>query len=262
MNKLLDNEVALITGGASGLGSAIAARFLKEGARVAVLDASKDRLAELQRTLGSSVLAIHGDVRNYEDNVMAVERTVKEWGRLSIVIANAGIHDRGLSLADIDAAVLSAAFDEIFDVNLRGYIFIAKAALDELRRQRGTLIFTSSVSGMYAGFGGFLYVTTKHAISGLTRQLALELAPEIRVNAVAPGYIKTNLQGLSTVDTRGPPNNADANDPERFPLKTVPRIEDYAGIYAMIASRHSATVMTGSVVLVDAGASLRNSRMS
>jgi NAD(P)-dependent dehydrogenase (short-subunit alcohol dehydrogenase family) len=254
LNDLLQNEVALITGGASGIGLAVAERFLVEGARVAVLDSSRERLRNIDRKYKKRILTVAGDVRSYPDNVEAVQKTIDKFGQLSILIANAGIYDQGLSLSDVSSEVLETAFDEIVGVNLKGYVFCAKAALHELRRQRGTIIFTSSVSGMHAGFGGFLYVMTKHAVSGLTRQLAMELAPEIRVNAIAPGYIQTNLRGLSSINQEEPTDGG--ADPERFLLKSVPQSSAYAGLYAMMASRNCASIITGSTMLADGGASL------
>jgi len=251
---MLDGEVALITGGASGLGYAIVRRFLDEGAEVAILDRSEARSRTAADSLQARVVTLVGDVRSYADNVEAVERTVSAFGRLSIFVGNAGIYDAGVALAQIEGEQLSSAFDELFNINLKGYMLGAKAALAELRKTRGNIIFTSSVSGMFAGFGGPLYITAKHALTGLTRQLALELAPEIRVNAVAPGYIPTNLTGLETLGQGR--SAASLNNPERFLLKSAPTAADYAGVYALLASRSCSAIMTGSIVLADGGASL------
>jgi NAD(P)-dependent dehydrogenase (short-subunit alcohol dehydrogenase family) len=251
---LLEGEVALITGGASGLGYAIAKRFLDEGAEVAIFDRSAAGSAAAAESLGARVVTLVGDVRCYADNVAAVERTVAAFGRLSIFVGNAGIYDAGIGLSQINGEQLSSAFDELFNINLTGYMLGTKASLEELRKNRGNVIFTSSVSGMFAGFGGPLYISAKHALTGLTRQLALELAPEIRVNAVAPGYIPTNLNGLETLGQGR--SAASLNNPERFLLKSAPTAADYTSVYALLASRSSSAILTGTVVLADGGASL------
>lgn len=245
---LLEGKVALITGGAGGLGLAVARRFLAEGARVAILDRAS-------WTGGDEVLAIRGDVTQFDDNRRAVEATVERFGALDVFVGNAGIYDNRASLDEIPAERLGAAFDELFAVDVKGYVLGAKAALSELRKRRGCILFTASVSSFHPGFGGVLYITAKHAIVGLTRQLALELAPEVRVNAVAPGYIATGLRGLATLehpDRRGAPPPV-----ERFPLGFLPDADDYAGLYAGLASESQSRLVTGHVLLADAATSLR-----
>ncbi|HEV7685883.1 MAG TPA: SDR family oxidoreductase, partial [Acidimicrobiia bacterium] len=149
---------------------------------------------------------------------------------------------------------LGDAFDELFAVNVKGYVLGARAALPALRRAGGgAIVFTASVSSTHTGFGGALYIAAKHAVAGLTRQLALELAPDIRVNAVAPGFSPTNLAGLSdpgvTVQAAKP--TADA-----LPLRRIASADDYAGLYVLLAGDESAPVMTGSVLEADGGISL------
>jgi len=200
-------------------------------------------------------VTVGGDVRSLRDNQAAVRKTVDAFGRLSIFVGNAGIYDLRVSLAEMPDDRIETAFDELFGINVKGYVLGAKAALPELQRTRGAIVFTSSVSGLYAGFGGFLYVTAKHAVSALTRQLALELAPEVRVNAVAPGYVPTNLSGLETLaqgasKTGGPP------DPSNFLLQRRPETADYTGLYVMLASREMSSMLTGAVVLADGGGSI------
>ena len=150
---------------------------------------------------------------------------------------------------------IDSAFDELFGINLKGYMLGAKAALPELMRTRGSIVFTSSVSGLFAGYGGFLYVTSKHAITALTRQLAVELAPNVRVNAVAPGYVPTNLSGIQTLD-QGASKSGAPPDPKNFLLECLPTTEDYTGLYVMLASRETAATLTGAVLLADGGASI------
>src|ERR1700683_5017936 len=191
----LENKVALVTGGASGLGRAIVERFVEEGASVAILDRARERSEELAKRLGERVAAIVGDVTVLEDNQRAVAETVQRFGRLDCFVGNAGIWDFNVSLADLPDAQIGDAFDELFGVNVKGYLLGAKAAYRELAKTRGCIIYTVSNAGYYPCGGGPLYTASKHAVVGLIRQLAYELAPKIRVHGVAAGAIPTDLRG-------------------------------------------------------------------
>lgn len=255
----LAGMVALVTGGASGLGLAIVRRFVREGARVGVLDRSREATAALERELGGAVACTVGDVREMADNERAVAATVAAFGRLDSLVANAGIFDNRLALAEHPKDRLSAAFDELFGVDVKGYLLAVRAALDELRRTRGSVVFTASVAGLYPGHGGVLYVAAKHAVAGMTRQLAHELGPEVRVNAVAPGFIPTGLRGLESLE-QGVRSGTREAAAARSPLGVVPETEDYTELYVLLAGRESATLMTGATLLADSGLSLRGPR--
>src|SRR5579863_2609171 len=186
----LTGKVALVTGGGSGLGRAVVDRFVREGARVGVLERSARKAAELAEQFDREVLSVTvGDVRSAEDNVRAVADVTRRFEKLDVFVGNAGVYDNRARLDELPIDRLGAAFDELFSINVKGYLLGARAVLEELRRSRGAILFTASVSSYAAGFGGALYVASKHAIAGLTRQLAWELSPDIRVNAVAPGYV-------------------------------------------------------------------------
>ena len=145
------------------------------------------------------------------------------------------------------------AFDELFAVDVKGYVLGARASIAALRETRGSIVFTASVSSFHPAFGGALYVSAKHAITGLTKRLALEFAPDVRVNAVAPGYIATNLANAGGT----PPSGSTAPvDPNAFPNGHVPQPGDYAEIYAFLASP-AACAITGATLLADWGSSLR-----
>lgn len=252
---MLKDRVALITGGASGLGLVLARRFVDEGARVAILDRNPETPARVRAELGDGVVGICGDVTSYDDNRRAVEATVAAFGKLDVFVGNAGIFDNYATLADIPAEKLSAAFDELFGIDVKGYILGAKAALDELRRAKGAIVFTASISSFHPGYGGMLYIAAKHAVAGLTKRLALELAPEVRVNSVAPGFMPTALSGIRAIGQM--PKDVVSKPPlERFPLGFYPETDDFAGIYVLLASSDS-RVMTGQVILADAGSSLK-----
>src|SRR6185503_472852 len=112
----LDGNVALVTGGGSGIGRAIVARYVEEGARVGVLERVPARAAQLRADFGDAVMAVPGDVTRYQDNVSAVAETVKAFGRLDVFVGNAGVFDNFLPFADFAEDQLSAAFDEMFAV--------------------------------------------------------------------------------------------------------------------------------------------------
>jgi NAD(P)-dependent dehydrogenase (short-subunit alcohol dehydrogenase family) len=262
----LDGQVALVTGGGSGIGLGIVTRFLAEGARVGVLERHADRVAQLRRDFGQAVYAVQGDVTRLEDNTRAVSETVRAFGQLDIFVGNAGIFDRFLRLDEFPAEQLSAAFDELFGVNVKACFLGAKAALPELLKTAGCMVFTASVAGLNSGGGGALYTASKHAVVGLIRQLAAELAPQIRVNGVAPGGVRTDLRGLVAVGQGEQSHFADPSIAERMrtnnPLHIALQPDDLASAYVLLASRANARGITGVVITADAGTSLRWSRRS
>jgi NAD(P)-dependent dehydrogenase (short-subunit alcohol dehydrogenase family) len=246
--------VALVTGGGSGLGLAVTTRFLAEGARVVVLEVSPRRAEDLGKSMDGTLRVIVGDVRSPEDNERAVAEAVDAFGGLDTFVGNAGIYDNRVRLEDLALPALDAAFDELFAVDVKGYVLGARAAIPALRRSpQASIIFTASVSSLHPGFGGSLYVAAKHAIAGLTRQLAYELAPSIRVNAVAAGFAPTNLSGPSNIE-QGADRPRPTNDD--LPLGAVASSDDYAGLYVLLASDESRRTMTGTVLLADGGLSI------
>ena len=260
----LDGQVALITGGGSGIGRAVVVRFVEEGARVAVLDRAAARGAELQAALGDKVIALSGEVARLADNKAAVAATLDAFGRLDIFVGNAGVFDVYASLADFPEDRLSDAFDELFAVNVKGCVFGAKAVLPELMKTGGSIVFTASVAGFNSGGGGALYTASKHAVVGLIRQLAVEFAPQVRVNGVAPGGTMTDLRGLATLHQDRSSQFAAAGTADRLaagnPLGIALQPDDIAGAYVFLAS-NAARGVTGTVVTVDAGSTLRVPRL-
>ena len=256
----LQDEVVLVTGGASGLGLAIVERFLEEGAQLVVLDRSAEKLAALAARFGDRVEAVAGDVRSHGDNDKAVAAAVAKFGKLDCAIGNAGIWDYSVSLDALPAERIDAAFDELFGVNVKGYLQLAKAALPALVRSNGSLIFTVSNAGFDPAGGGPLYTASKHAVVGLIRQLAYELAPAVRVNGVAPGPIETDLRGpdaLGLADRSIGSVNLSAVAGPNVPLGRVPETADYAGGYVFLASRRDSRPATGGVLNLDSGIAVR-----
>ena len=178
----LAGKVALITGAGEGIGKAVATRYLEEGATgIVAVDIAEDRLAALKDNLGDRVVTMRGDVRSIADNRNAVALAVEQFGKLDIFVGNAGVRDARRRLDDATDTELSDGFDEVFAINVKGYLLGAMAAREELARNRGCIVYTLSTSSYYIG-GGSIYIASNHAALGLTRSLAHELAPDIRVN--------------------------------------------------------------------------------
>ena len=150
----LDGQVALVTGGGSGIGRAVVERFVQEGARVGVLERVAERAEQLRRDFPGQVEAVQGDVTHLADNRRAVDATLSAFNRLDIFVGNAGLFDNFLFLADFPEDKLSDAFDELFAVNVKGYVLGAKVALPELMKSRGCMVFTASVASFNAAGGG------------------------------------------------------------------------------------------------------------
>jgi 2,3-dihydroxy-2,3-dihydrophenylpropionate dehydrogenase len=265
----LEGEVALVTGGASGIGRAVVRRYVEEGARVGVMDLAEDRLAELVDELGDSVVTSVGDVTEIGANERAVAATVDAFGKLDVFLANAGLGDAWRELAEVSAEDLARAYEEIFGVNVKGVLLGVKAALPELVRTRGCVIITLSNSSFHPDGGGVMYIGSKHAAHGVMRQLAHELAPVVRVNAVAPGATRTDIRMPKAlgVDEHGEqirththPDNKDEAVMRVVPLAVHADPEDHAGAFVLIASRRDGRVMTGTVIETEAGIGVRGIR--
>ena len=200
----LDGQVALVTGGGSGIGRAVVERYVEEGAQVAVMDRMAARGEELRARLGDRVVALGGDVSRLDDNKRAVAETVAAFGRLDVFVGNAGVLDGFVPLVQMAEDQIAAACDELFAVNVKGCILGAKAALAELGKSSGSMIFTASGAGFTSAGGGVIYTASKHAVIGIIRQLAVELGPRIRVNGVAPGGTMTDLRSVAALSLDGP----------------------------------------------------------
>jgi NAD(P)-dependent dehydrogenase (short-subunit alcohol dehydrogenase family) len=197
MGPLLEGKVALITGGASGLGLATARLFASEGARVVVVDRSDDAGAaavEELRADGGTADYAHADVTAPGEIEAAVAFAEDRHGRLDVLVANAGILGRSsfVPVQDVD----DASWQQVLDVNLTGTLRSFRAAAPALRRAGGgALSATSSLSGVFGTLHRLAYSASKGGIDALVRGLAVELAPDnIRVNAMAPGYMATNIR--------------------------------------------------------------------
>jgi NAD(P)-dependent dehydrogenase (short-subunit alcohol dehydrogenase family) len=258
----LEDQVALITGGGSGLGAAIVERFLQEGARVGVLEVNPTRADTLRDQLGDRGVVVNGDATKPKDNRDAVAAVVSKFGRLDCFIGNAALWDFGANLDTLPEDV-GPAFDEIFSLNVKAYLMGAQACLSALRESRGSIIFTLSNAATHPGGGGPIYTASKHAGVGLVRQLAFDLAPAVRVNAVAPGGMRTDLRGPVSLNLH---TRSFGDLPIEEMLETMTPLEvrstarDYAGHYVLLASRESGRTVTGEIYRCDGGFGIRGRR--
>ena len=266
MSGWLKNYVALITGGGSGIGRAVAQRFVAEGAYVTIIGRDVAQLAAVAKGCPdpSRIYAYRADVRDPDQLHNAVAETVQRFGKLDTLVANAGIWDYHRQLTKLTAAQLEQTFDEVFAINVKGYLLAAEASWRELVKTRGSIVMTLSNASFYVNGGGPVYTASKHACLGLMRELAYELAPKVRVNGVACGAMNTNLRGPEALDLHTRKLAASfakkrADDPPPpIPLhdsSTDPR--DFTGPYVLLASREQSGPITGQAIEVDGGIGVR-----
>ena len=246
----MSNPVVLITGGLSGIGRAAAVAFAKKGAKVVVSGRRDDAgkaLADQLRGLGAEAEFIDADVRREDDVRALVDKTVARFGRLDVAVNNAGTEGRPGPITDQTAESYAATFD----TNVLGVILSMKHEARVMEGQRsGTIINISSTYGHEGAAGASIYVGSKHAVEGVTKSVALELAASgIRVNAVAPGPTDT---GMLTRFTGTPENKAALV--ATVPMARLGLSEELANAIVFIAS-DEASFITGHVLNVDGGKS-------
>jgi NAD(P)-dependent dehydrogenase (short-subunit alcohol dehydrogenase family) len=256
----LDGKRALVVGAGSGIGRAVLEAFGAEGAQVAALELDVAKAGRLAAELPGCVVS-QGDATALADSRAAVCAATDAFGGLDILVNCVGIFDFYRGLADIDDDQLDAAFDEVFAVNVKSQLVSVRAALPELRRAGGSVVLTVSTSGFYPGRGGVLYVASKFAVRGCVIALAHELAPDVRVNGVAPGgTLGTELTGprsLGLADhVLGAASGREQDLRRRTPLRVALTGQDHAGSYVFLASDRACGI-TGTVVHSDGGVGVK-----
>ncbi len=230
-----------MTGGASGIGAATVQRFLEEGSAVAVLDCDAPGCEELRRRL-PEVHTVLADVSDQAQVQRAFAEIVKAIGGVDVVINNAGISIRH-GFLDITAE----EWNKVLAVNLTGVFHVAQtAARVMMEGDGGVILQTASTNGMVGHPYYADYNATKAGVIQLTRSMALELAPKVRVNAVAPGYVLTPMQRAEYTDAMLEAVN------QKIPLRRHAQPEEIAGLFAYLASDDAAYI-TGQVYVIDGG---------
>lgn len=238
----LKDRIALITGGARGIGRATAERFLAEGARVAIVDVDKKAVEEAASELGENAIGLVMDVTDQASVKAGVDEINEKLGPIDILVNNAGIiKDAQLSKME------EAEFDAVVSVNLKGVFnttqYVAKQMVE---RQTGVILNASSVVALYGNFGQTNYVATKAGVIGMTKTWARELGRKgVRVNAVAPGFIKTRM-------TEGIPDKVMEKLEGMVPMKRMGLPVEIANAYLFLAS-DEASYINGHVLSVDGG---------
>ncbi|MBU6492692.1 MAG: glucose 1-dehydrogenase [Burkholderiales bacterium] len=245
--KLLDGKVAVISGAASprGIGIATARMFARHGARVAILDLDQAAAAEAAAGLGAEHRGYACDVTDKQACVAAVEQIVGDFGRIDVLVNNAGI-TQPVKLLDIDAA----SWDKILDVNLRGVLYLSQAVIPQMKKQHGgSIACMSSVSAQRGGgiLGGPHYSAAKAGVLGLAKAMAREFGVDgIRVNCVTPGLIHTDINAGKISDEKRVEILAG------IPLNRIGVPDDVAGAFTFLASDLSSYI-TGAVIDVNGG---------
>ena len=260
MSGWLAGKRVLATGAGSGIGRGAVEAFLAEGASVCVLELDQAKCSELE-SLNESLIAVCGDATSADHNRRAVEAAVQAFGGLDVLATFVGVFDNYTHLLDLPEDRFDDAFREMYDVNVKSVLLAVRAAGAHLRETRGSIIITGSSSSFYPGRGGTLYVSSKFALRGLVVQLAHELAPEVRVNGVAPGgTLSTDLRGLRSLDLGDVRLTERAGREEalrqRTPLSVALEPADHAGAYVLLASDRAPGV-TGEILRSDGGLGVR-----
>jgi NAD(P)-dependent dehydrogenase (short-subunit alcohol dehydrogenase family) len=253
MNGRLEGKVAIVTGGARGIGAATCVKMAREGASVVVadvLDGEGEALVTAIAKEGGKARYVHLDVSSEEAWKAAVRGTLQAFGALHVLVNNAGIASR----EDVEEETL-AGYQRVLDVNQIGPWLGMKAVVPQLRAAGGGVIVNiSSIYGAVGGTGGSIaYHATKGALRLMTKNAAIRYAPEkIRVLSVHPGFIETPMIAPFLVSEGTKPNPLYTFILERTPLGRMGRSEEVANVIAFIAS-DEASYMTGSEVFVDGG---------
>lgn len=238
----LSGKRALVTGGASGIGAATVARFLAEGARVSILDRSAEAGEKMSREMPDLSGFLRCDVTDLEQVREAFAEAVRIMGGVDVLINNAGISIRHPFL-DIDPE----EWARVLAVNLTGVFYVAQTtARHMMEHEGGVILNTASTNGIVGQPHYADYNASKAGVIELTRSMALELAPKVRVNAVAPGYVMTPMQRAEYTEAMIEEVNA------KIPLMRHAQPEEVAALFAYLASEDAAYI-TGQILTIDGG---------
>ncbi|HZQ11928.1 MAG TPA: glucose 1-dehydrogenase [Pseudolabrys sp.] len=241
----LQKTIAIVTGGGSGMGEAIAETYAREGAHVAVVDVDGDAAKKVARRIGNTAIAIRCDVTRRSDIDAAVAETLSAFGGLNLLVNNAGVAHLNKPVLDID----EKEFDRVFAVNVKGLFMFTQAVVPLMKGKGGVIINIGSTAGVRPRPGLSAYNATKGAVHNLTKTLAVELAPDkIRVCAIAP--VATDTPLLPTF--LGPAPGMREKFIATVPLGRLAAPQDIADAALFLAS-DEARFLTGNIMEVDGG---------
>lgn len=260
MSGRLEGKVAVVTGGASGIGAATVRRFVAEGAKVVLADLQDAPGEDLAASFGHErARYVHADVGRETEVQGAIAAAVNAWGRLDVLYNNAGFVGVTGSFEDTS----EAEYDRTMDVLLKSAFFGIKHASPIMKAQQsGSIVSTASVCGLMPSIGTHLYNVAKAGIVMMTKSIALELAEwNIRVNCVCPGYVATGLAAGGSLTDLGPEKTAERLDKTRErmghsqPIKRMGEPDDVAALVTFLASDESEW-LTGTAQVIDGGLTL------
>jgi len=244
------DKKVLITGASRGIGYATAEQFLALGARVAVNGRTKESVDKAIAELGGGdrLIAAPGDVGTVDGCESLVATAIQGLGGLDVLVNNAGI-GVDARIEDTDEAF----WDATLDTNLKGTFFCSRAALEALRATRGNIVNISSDAGLVGSQTLVAYCASKGGVVNMTRAMAVELAPLVRVNCVCPGYVDTDMVRRDGIDKADDPAAEEQALIDFAPLKRIATPEEIAAVILFLAS-HEARFMTGAALPIDGGA--------
>lgn len=247
----LKDKVSIITGASSGIGRATALRFAEEGSTVVVVARRLEKLEEMKKeaeNLPGKIIPMKADVSNDKEIKKVVKDTMHKFGQIDILINNAGILDAYLSVEDMD----DKTWDKVMDVNVTAPMKVMREVLPHMiERNKGSIVNTASVGGLFGGRGGAAYVTSKHAIVGLTKHVGAIYGDKgIRCNAVAPGSVATEIGTKIDQPVNEDVLNKLMKYAELSPAPTDPR--NIANAMLFLASDESSFV-NGEILVADGG---------
>lgn len=253
----LENKIAVITGGAMGNGLGIVKVFLKYGAKVAILDYSdklEDTISNLKENYSGKIIGYKVDIRDSKKVEESIEKIVNEYGKIDILINNAGV----CRLENFEN-MSDELRDFHFDINIKGTWNVSKACIKYMKQQKeASIVNLSSVTGpLVADSGEVAYATTKAALIGFTKGLAAEVVKDnIRVNAILPGYIMTPMvEGMAKETDKSNPEKVVEGIAKGIPMGRLGNIEELGELAAFLASKESSYI-TGQGIIIDGGSTL------
>ena len=239
---VFDGSAVLITGSSRGIGKATAQEFLAGGARVAINGRTEDSVAQAIEELGGheGLVAAPGDVATAAGCEALVAAAIEALGGLDVLVNSAGVYTQ-TPMAETDESL----WDWLMDINVKGTYFCSRAALSALGESGGSIVNVASEAGLNGYAGATAYSTSKGAVVNLTRAMAMELAPIVRVNCICPGVIDTDMARAGFADLQ--------EEAEFYPLKRIGTATEVAKGILYLASPDAAFI-TGSALAMDGGA--------